>query len=610
MADVFTGITVWGLYDNVTESPLFAANGTAVPTSSILIGGSDGVNIQPLSVDSSGRLNVNASSAPPTDSKANATINGDGTGTQSVQVSTEGTSQLQVQTTVAGGYDGTLTFQSSLDGTTWHNFVLYPVLPDGTPGTATATTTGQWQAPVGGMRLFRATNTPGTTGTITVYLTAGQGQYSVIALSPNAANFNATVTVSGTASTNLTQVGGSAITLGQKTMANSFPVVIASDQTAYPVNIQASGTALTATGSSLNTNITGGTVSATQGTTPWVNNLTQVAGVALGATAVTAFGTAPAAANVPGVNASLYAGVTGITATGSSLNTNVTNTVTVTGTVAVTQSTSPWIVAGNKTNNAAVPGATNVGVLPAVASTAAPTYTDTFQVALSTDLAGSLRVAQQGTVTITGTVTANQGTSPWVTKDQADGATGAAVPAQTIQVGGSDGTNLQTLRTSTAGTLYVIPADEAKASSLSYYSVDNGNAFVANLVTSVITPLVSIRSSSATFIYLVRSLSTFTDGSQVLFRLYKNPTLTGATFAATAPTGSHVNFDTAATAVTAGQVVWSGYTAASPRNQDALLYALAAGTPGDVYTLAAEKFGSGTAKAAGALQWSEQSAVL
>jgi hypothetical protein len=146
--------------------------------------------------------------------------------------------------------------------------------------------------------------------------------------------------------------------------------------------------------------------------------------------------------------------------------------------------------------------------------------------------------------------------------------------------------------------------------SLSYYSADNGNAYAPNLANNVITPLVSIRSSSAAFLYLVRSMSTFTDGSQVLFRLYKNPTLTGATFAATAPTGSHVNFDTAATAVTAGQVVWSGYTAASPRNQDLQLYYLAAGAPGDVYTLAAEKFGTGTAKAAGAIQWSEQAAAL
>ena len=33
--DYYTGITVSGLYDNNTESPLFAAVGTTVPTSGI-----------------------------------------------------------------------------------------------------------------------------------------------------------------------------------------------------------------------------------------------------------------------------------------------------------------------------------------------------------------------------------------------------------------------------------------------------------------------------------------------------------------------------------------------------------------------------------------------
>lgn len=49
------------------------------------------------------------------------------------------------------------------------------------------------------------------------------------------------------------------------------------------------------------------------------------------------------------------------------------------------------VVTGGKTNNAAVPGATNLGTLPAVATAAAPSYTETYQVALSTDLAGNLR---------------------------------------------------------------------------------------------------------------------------------------------------------------------------------------------------------------------------
>ena len=48
-------------------------------------------------------------------------------------------------------------------------------------------------------------------------------------------------------------------------------------------------------------------------------------------------------------------------------------------------------VTGTKSNNAVVPGATNLGTLPAIATAAAPTYTEGRQVGLSTNLAGELR---------------------------------------------------------------------------------------------------------------------------------------------------------------------------------------------------------------------------
>jgi hypothetical protein len=104
-----------------------------------------------------------------------------------------------------------------------------------------------------------------------------------------------------------------------------------------------------------------------------------VAGVQLGATAVVAFGAAPAAVNVPAVNASIFAGVTPVTATGSSLNVNVTNTV----------SGNP--IAGNLTNNNAAPAASNVGSLVALANAVSPLWTEGNQVLLSTDLHGGQR---------------------------------------------------------------------------------------------------------------------------------------------------------------------------------------------------------------------------
>jgi len=132
-----------------------------------------------------------------------------------------------------------------------------------------------------------------------------------------------------------------------------------------------------------------------------------VAGVALGASAVVAYGSTPAAVNVPAVNA--Y--VTGIVPISindasftnfgspavSALNTyvvnpvTVTGSVTVTGTVSVTQGTSPWVVGGNLTNNNAAPSSNNIGALIAVANAAAPTWTEGDQVLLSEDLSGRLR---------------------------------------------------------------------------------------------------------------------------------------------------------------------------------------------------------------------------
>lgn len=56
----------------------------------------------------------------------------------------------------------------------------------------------------------------------------------------------------------------------------------------------------------------------------------------------------------------------------------------------------PCVVVGNKSNNAVVPGSTNLGVLPCLANAAAPSWTEGFQVVCSEDLAGNLRIV--GTV--------------------------------------------------------------------------------------------------------------------------------------------------------------------------------------------------------------------
>ena len=50
---------------------------------------------------------------------------------------------------------------------------------------------------------------------------------------------------------------------------------------------------------------------------------------------------------------------------------------------------------------------------------------------------------------------ATQGTSPWVTADQADGSPGSTAPTKATQVGGTDGTDLRALLTDATGRLLV-----------------------------------------------------------------------------------------------------------------------------------------------------------
>jgi len=73
----------------------------------------------------------------------------------------------------------------------------------------------------------------------------------------------------------------------------------------------------------------------------------------------------------------------------------------VSGTVTANAGTGNFNVVGTKSNNGGVPGATNLGTLPGVATAAAPTYTEGNQVSVSTDLSGSTRTNVTNTVTVT-----------------------------------------------------------------------------------------------------------------------------------------------------------------------------------------------------------------
>ena len=202
------------------------------------------------------------------------------------------------------------------------------------------------------------------------------------------------------AQSTLTTISNNTPPVGQATMANSSPVVIASNQSAisttisgalpagtnvigHIINDSGSTTVVTGnvtvvqpTGTNLHAVIDSGSIT----TVPPANastNLTQVAGVTLGATAVTTYGTAPASANVPGVNAF------------------ITNTPAVT----LTSTTITGLVntQGDESNNTAAPDATMLGVLPAQANAASPAWTEGNNVVLSVDLTGRQRF--RGTLT-------------------------------------------------------------------------------------------------------------------------------------------------------------------------------------------------------------------
>jgi len=136
--------------------------------------------------------------------------------------------------------------------------------------------------------------------------------------------------------------GATTPTVGQKAMAASIPVAIASDQTVIPVSDNAGS--LTVDTPQLPAALVGGRLDANVGawfgaTTPTVGQKTMAASIPV--------------------------------------------------TLASDQTTINF--AGTKSNNAVVPGATNLGVLPALANAATPSWTEGNQVVLSTLLTGALR---------------------------------------------------------------------------------------------------------------------------------------------------------------------------------------------------------------------------
>lgn len=119
-------------------------------------------------------------------------------------------------------------------------------------------------------------------------------------------------------------------------------------------------------------------------------------------------------------------------------------------------------IASNKSNNAAGPGATNLGVLPCVANAAAPSWTEGNQVGCSVDLSGNQRFT-----------ISNPGATRTV-----NGTAAVALVAEQYNVLQSGGTAAMTGTTSTQ----VIAAVASNYLYISSCSVNNIHASVDTLV--------------------------------------------------------------------------------------------------------------------------------
>jgi len=357
----------------------------------IAAGVDDNLNVHPLNCDETGTLLVAGTVAVTIPNPLPVAIDQTGTnnvvkalqdGTWTVNLATEPTIDIGI---VDQGIPNTLSNAWPVeitDGTNVLGTVTHPVNITGT-----VTTT-----PSPNVNVHDAAGNPiNSTGTsLNVDVTNFPATQSVTqGTSPWVVSGTVTTTPPANASTNLTQVGGAAISEGQKLMAASVPVVIASDQSAIAVtgtittspNVNVhdgSGNTIASTGTSLNVDVTNtvpvtlasttitGTVAVTESGT-WsvgVNNFPATQPVSGTVTVVQPTGTNLHTVTDTGSTTAVTGNVTVVQPTGTNLHvvndassavighviTDTGSTTAVTGTVAVTESGTWTVQPGNTAN--------------------------------------------------------------------------------------------------------------------------------------------------------------------------------------------------------------------------------------------------------------------
>lgn len=427
-----------------------ATDGSPVAPRTLQVGGSDGVNIQTLSTNSSGELNINNI-----------------IGTVSLPTGAATSANQVTEIASLSSIDSKL---NTLGQKTSANSVPVVIASDQSPITVTGTIT--------------------TSPDVNVH----DGSGVSISSTSNSLNVNVTntVPVSFEAFDPVDQgnagLPGDAwyvrITDGSNTVGiTSFSLNTVNTNTsgAGAVNIQDGGNSITVDG----------TVTTTQGTSPWVvsgtvtANLGTIDGVATETTLAKL--TQTQGSTTSGQSGPLIQGaVTTAAPTYTTAQTRPLSLTTagglridgsgttqpVSGTVAVTQSTSPWVVSGTVTANAGTnlntsalaldttvaglqvnQGSTTSGekgsLIQGAVTTAAPTYTTGQTNPLSLTTAGALRTDSSATTQpVSGTVAATQSgiwtvqpgntanTTPWLVTDSSDGPVTPGTVATKSSLGG------------------------------------------------------------------------------------------------------------------------------------------------------------------------------
>lgn len=168
---------------------------------------------------------------------------------------------------VTGLWTGTINFESSQDGSLWFPMVVYEissliVVAPSVVRLSSSTEPGTYTVPVAGYSQIRVR--AGTvTATVNVFFEGSMGSMFTPVVNTTAANLQTTA--------RLNDGAGTSVTVGQKAMAASLPVVIASDQSAVPAS--QSGT--------WNINNVSGTVSLPTGAATSANQTTEITSLQL-----------------------------------------------------------------------------------------------------------------------------------------------------------------------------------------------------------------------------------------------------------------------------------------------------------------------------------------